>query len=213
LTRSQGKKDDLVERLKAALGGATAGEAKKEEEEEEAPAPKKTKRAAASTLSLLSSVLTPLKPRERPQLRRRRKKRRRRRPSQLLLLRPLPPLQRKQRRAVLSPRWTSTATPEESRCMRVRFFHYSNSLTHQLKTPCSPLYSVMLTLFSSDYDCMLNQTNISQNNNKYYVIQLLVGAGRYYVFNRWGRVGEPGQQATKGPFGAVDPAKKEFEKK
>ena len=24
-----------------------------------------------------------------------------------------------------------------------------------------------------DWDCMLNQTNIGQNNNKYYVIQLL----------------------------------------
>jgi len=40
-----------------------------------------------------------------------------------------------------------------------------------------------------DWDCMLNQTNIGQNNNKYYVIQMLQGAFQaYYVWNRWGRV-------------------------
>ena len=40
-----------------------------------------------------------------------------------------------------------------------------------------------------DWDCMLNQTNIGQNNNKYYIIQLLLGAFQaYYVWSRWGRV-------------------------
>ncbi|XP_065065957.1 protein mono-ADP-ribosyltransferase PARP3-like [Rhopilema esculentum] len=63
-----------------------------------------------------------------------------------------------------------------------------------------------------DYDCMLNQTNIGQNNNKFYVIQLLQSSKAYYVWNRWGRVGEPGSSALKGPFG-FEAAKKEFEKK
>ena len=27
-----------------------------------------------------------------------------------------------------------------------------------------------------DWDCMLNQTNIGQNNNKYYIIQMLLSA-------------------------------------
>ena len=39
-----------------------------------------------------------------------------------------------------------------------------------------------------DYDCMLNQTNIGHNNNKFYVIQLLertVGAKEFFVFNRY----------------------------
>ncbi|XP_066284535.1 protein mono-ADP-ribosyltransferase PARP3-like isoform X1 [Branchiostoma lanceolatum] len=65
-----------------------------------------------------------------------------------------------------------------------------------------------------DYDCMLNQTNIGHNNNKYYVIQLIrtSGASRYYVWNRWGRVGEPGQNALKGPWD-IETAKKDFEKK
>lgn len=39
------------------------------------------------------------------------------------------------------------------------------------------------------YDCMLNQTNIINNNNKFYVIQLLESesGGTYAVWNRWGR--------------------------
>jgi poly [ADP-ribose] polymerase len=37
---------------------------------------------------------------------------------------------------------------------------------------------------------MLNQTNISQNNNKYYVIQVVEKGGSYYAYNRWGRVGK-----------------------
>ena len=64
-----------------------------------------------------------------------------------------------------------------------------------------------------DWDCMLNQTNIGQNNNKYYVIQMLRRGVKLYVWNRWGRVGEPGQHAMKGPFGSVDAAAKEFCKK
>ena len=66
-----------------------------------------------------------------------------------------------------------------------------------------------------DWDCMLNQTNIGQNNNKYYVIQMLSHKtnGKLYVWNRWGRVGEPGQNAMKGPFGSVDRASQEFCKK
>eukprot|EP01112_Ceratiomyxa_fruticulosa_P003582 TRINITY_DN138_c0_g1_i5.p1 TRINITY_DN138_c0_g1~~TRINITY_DN138_c0_g1_i5.p1 ORF type:complete len:680 (+),score=156.34 TRINITY_DN138_c0_g1_i5:230-2269(+) len=52
---------------------------------------------------------------------------------------------------------------------------------------------------STVYDCMLNQTNISQNNNKFYVIQALESdkGGQYWCFTRWGRVGEPGQKALQ----------------
>ncbi len=41
-----------------------------------------------------------------------------------------------------------------------------------------------------DYDCMLNQTNIGENNNKFYVIQVLSrdSDGKYFAWNRWGRV-------------------------
>jgi len=63
-----------------------------------------------------------------------------------------------------------------------------------------------------DFDCMLNQTNIGNNNNKFYVIQLLAVGKNFYVWNRWGRVGEPGANALKGPFN-FETAEKEFCKK
>lgn len=50
-----------------------------------------------------------------------------------------------------------------------------------------------------DFDCILNQTNIGANNNKFYVIQLLHKGGKYYAWNRWGRVGETGQSSLQGP--------------
>lgn len=39
-----------------------------------------------------------------------------------------------------------------------------------------------------DYGCMLNQTNIGHNNNKFYVIQVVQENKRFYSWNRWGRV-------------------------
>ncbi|XP_055069456.1 protein mono-ADP-ribosyltransferase PARP3 [Misgurnus anguillicaudatus] len=63
-----------------------------------------------------------------------------------------------------------------------------------------------------DYDCMLNQTNIGQNNNKFYLIQVLVFGGKYYCWTRWGRVGESGQNNLAGPSDA-NAAIKNFEKK
>ncbi|MCJ8729545.1 hypothetical protein PDJAM_G00107710 [Pangasius djambal] len=63
-----------------------------------------------------------------------------------------------------------------------------------------------------DYDCMLNQTNIGNNNNKFYVIQVLLSGGQYYCWTRWGRVGEAGQNNLAGPSN-VDAAIKNFEKK
>lgn len=64
-----------------------------------------------------------------------------------------------------------------------------------------------------DYDAMLNQTNIGHNNNKYYIIQVLKSGSNFYAWNRWGRVGEPGQNALKGPFNNDAAAVKDFEKK
>ena len=59
---------------------------------------------------------------------------------------------------------------------------------------------------------MLNQTNIANNNNKFYVIQLLDCNGTYAVWTRWGRVGEPGQNALKQGL-SLGAAKTEFAKK
>ncbi|XP_059800531.1 protein mono-ADP-ribosyltransferase PARP3 isoform X2 [Hypanus sabinus] len=63
-----------------------------------------------------------------------------------------------------------------------------------------------------DYDCMLNQTNIGNNNNKFYIIQLIEQDDSYYCWNRWGRVGETGQSNLSSPLD-LNKAVKEFEKK
>ena len=51
----------------------------------------------------------------------------------------------------------------------------------------------------------LNQTNIGNNNNKFYIVQLLQSDGgmQYYLWTRWGRVGYSGQSALQGPFGSA----------
>ncbi|XP_070814565.1 protein mono-ADP-ribosyltransferase PARP3 [Chaetodon trifascialis] len=63
-----------------------------------------------------------------------------------------------------------------------------------------------------DYDCMLNQTNIGHNNNKFYVIQVIKVNNSYYSWNRWGRVGEMGQSKLN-KFATPENAIKDFEKK
>jgi poly [ADP-ribose] polymerase 2/3/4 len=67
------------------------------------------------------------------------------------------------------------------------------------------------------YDANLNQTNIGENNNKFYIIQLLEhtsfsGPNRFVVWNHWGRVGENGQ--SKAEHGLqLEVARRSFEKK
>ncbi|XP_030842460.1 protein mono-ADP-ribosyltransferase PARP3-like [Strongylocentrotus purpuratus] len=56
-------------------------------------------------------------------------------------------------------------------------------VTHTKDSLCSWPGTVV-----DDYDCMLNQTNIGHNNNKFYLIQLLESYSEYAVFTRWGRV-------------------------
>eukprot|EP00249_Psilotum_nudum_P018985 c27053_g1_i3 orf=622-2628(-) len=65
------------------------------------------------------------------------------------------------------------------------------------------------------YDAMLNQTNVGDNNNKFYVMQVLESdsAFMYYVYNRWGRVGVKGQDKMFGPYYSKDTAINEFEAK
>ena len=45
------------------------------------------------------------------------------------------------------------------------------------------------------YDAMLNQTNLKNNNNKFYLMQVLQSNSNtaYAVWFRWGRVGMTGQ--------------------
>jgi poly [ADP-ribose] polymerase len=46
------------------------------------------------------------------------------------------------------------------------------------------------------YDCMLNQSNVGNNNNKYFILQVIenkFNPNSYTTWFRWGRVGYPGQ--------------------
>ncbi|WVZ71182.1 hypothetical protein U9M48_019798 [Paspalum notatum var. saurae] len=65
------------------------------------------------------------------------------------------------------------------------------------------------------YDATLNQTNVGNNNNKFYIIQVLESdaGGSFMVYNRWGRVGARGQDTLHGPFPTRDQAIYEFEAK
>ena len=69
------------------------------------------------------------------------------------------------------------------------------------------------------WDVMLNQTNIQDNNNKFYLIQLLQNddTGGFAVWMRWGRVGYKGQVALKlhgsNKFTAMAEFKKKFSDK
>ncbi|XP_057963916.1 poly [ADP-ribose] polymerase 2 [Malania oleifera] len=65
------------------------------------------------------------------------------------------------------------------------------------------------------YDATLNQTNVGDNNNKFYVIQVLESddGGTFMVYNRWGRVGVKGQDKIHGPYTSIDSAIQEFTQK
>ncbi|KAI0073797.1 PARP-domain-containing protein [Panus rudis PR-1116 ss-1] len=87
--------------------------------------------------------------------------------------------------------------------------------------PCSGKVDTHQVYVNSEcvWDAMLNQTDVGKNANKFYVIQLLHPIGNdstCVLFTRWGRVGENGQQQTKGPFPAsvaVNEFKKQFKAK
>lgn len=64
-----------------------------------------------------------------------------------------------------------------------------------------------------DFNIKLNQTNIGGNNNKFYIIQLLQNGGTYYVWTRWGRVGENGANNLDNKGTDLAAAIQGFEKK
>lgn len=62
-----------------------------------------------------------------------------------------------------------------------------------------------------DYDCTLNQTDIKTNKNKFYIMQIIEKANKYYLFIRYGRVGEKGR-LSNSPYDSADSAVNYFEK-
>ena len=67
---------------------------------------------------------------------------------------------------------------------------------------------------STVYDAMLNQTNLKNNNNKFFLLQVLKhnSSGAYAVWLRWGRVSYVGQ-TNLVQCGSLDEAKEVFCKK
>ncbi|GAM21098.1 hypothetical protein SAMD00019534_042730, partial [Acytostelium subglobosum LB1] len=65
------------------------------------------------------------------------------------------------------------------------------------------------------YDATLNQTEIKNNNNKFYIIQLLESdnSKNYYVWNRWGREGQVGQSKVFSHGTSLSSAISDFSKK
>jgi len=64
---------------------------------------------------------------------------------------------------------------------------------------------------SHRYLSMLNQTNISANNNKFYKLQLIEHGGSVTLHARWGRVGEQGRNTDK-PQRSIDAGIEAFKK-
>ncbi|EGG16531.1 poly(ADP-ribosyl)transferase [Cavenderia fasciculata] len=65
------------------------------------------------------------------------------------------------------------------------------------------------------YDATLNQTEIAQNNNKFYIVQLLQSdnnANQFVVWTRWGREGKVGQSKPFDHY-SLSGAKSDFYKK
>ncbi|XP_023231702.1 poly [ADP-ribose] polymerase 2-like isoform X3 [Centruroides sculpturatus] len=65
------------------------------------------------------------------------------------------------------------------------------------------------------FNAMLNQTNVQNNNNKYYLLQLLKHNSNeeYFAWFRWGRVGKKGQSSLQSFKSDLDGAKACFEEK
>ncbi|KAJ3427426.1 DNA ligase [Anaeramoeba flamelloides] len=62
------------------------------------------------------------------------------------------------------------------------------------------------------FSCMLNQTNINSNNNKYYEIQIIEIGNGFILFTHWGRVGSNGYTNEKS-YEKEDVCIEEFKKK
>jgi poly [ADP-ribose] polymerase 2/3/4 len=62
-----------------------------------------------------------------------------------------------------------------------------------------------------DHTCILNQTDVIANKNKFYIMQLLKNGKQYIHYVRYGRIGEPGKISYKN-FNLEDEGKHAFQK-
>jgi poly [ADP-ribose] polymerase len=63
---------------------------------------------------------------------------------------------------------------------------------HLIDTHCTHKDGSIVTSNGHVYDCTLNQTEISSNNNKFYIMQLIKTKLNYTVYIRYGRIGVTG---------------------
>eukprot|EP00697_Spironema_sp_BW2_P008768 gnl/Spiro4/23471_TR11603_c0_g3_i1.p1 gnl/Spiro4/23471_TR11603_c0_g3~~gnl/Spiro4/23471_TR11603_c0_g3_i1.p1 ORF type:complete len:138 (+),score=19.17 gnl/Spiro4/23471_TR11603_c0_g3_i1:51-464(+) len=61
------------------------------------------------------------------------------------------------------------------------------------------------------YSALLNMTDISANNNKFFILQVVQSEGRFFCFRRWGRVGAAGE-CTMEESASLDQAIAVFER-
>eukprot|EP01051_Picozoa_sp_SAG22_P002302 SAG22_NODE_101_length_20519_cov_15.588002_18_plen_541_part_00 len=87
----------------------------------------------------------------------------------------------------------------------------SETLAHAVDaTAPEPLASGVVF---QDYSVSLRQHELSQSNNKFFKLQVVAcGATGYFIYFRWGRVGEIGANRAEGPVGEAE-AVKRFMKK
>ena len=67
-----------------------------------------------------------------------------------------------------------------------------------------------------NYNCVLNQTDLKTNRNKFYNIQILDNTSEYIVYIRYGRIGEKGKLSYlkfSDPSGAIAKFKTQFKAK
>ncbi|OHW98329.1 PARP-like domain-containing protein [Colletotrichum incanum] len=88
----------------------------------------------------------------------------------------------------------------------------SKGLNIPLDEGCKVQGTVYIAPDGVIYDASLNQTNATNNNNKFYRIQLVQDGTTYKTWTRWGRVGEWGQCAVLGD-GTLNDALSNFDKK
>lgn len=62
----------------------------------------------------------------------------------------------------------------------------------------------------NQYSAYLMKADMGKNNNKFYVLQLIEKGGSYYIFTRYGRVGDHG--VTDRKLMSLDSAQKEYNK-
>lgn len=107
----------------------------------------------------------------------------------------------------------SDAEPESPPTTTKQIIEKLKKSDKKKRTPkIDPNCNLFSAVVYEDFDCMLNQTNIGNNNNKFYIIQLIQCNSGFHTWTRWGRVGETGKYSLSGRTD-LQKATADFEKK